>query len=162
MTNPATAGDPAPAPISRPTIGIDGPPAAEAEHAVELLIRDLQAGWDGHDADVTDRRLATDVLWGSPYGATVRGHTPLHDIHVRLKQQSVGGRSSRFELVQWLTPGPGIVVAQIRRTALDPAGHPVPPEGAAGGAFSEMALYVLAKRDGDWWVAAGQNTPITA
>jgi hypothetical protein len=26
--------------------------------------------------------------------------------------------------------------------------------------FSEMALYVLVRRGGVWWLAAGQNTPI--
>jgi hypothetical protein len=139
-----------------------GPSAQEAEHPAQLLVRDLQAGWDGQDADVTDRRLATDVLWGSPFGAVVRGYAPLHDIHVRLKQRSVGGRASRFELVQSLAPAQGVVVAQVRRTALDDAGQPVPPAAAEEGPFSEMALYVLVQRDGEWWVAAGQNTPVTA
>jgi hypothetical protein len=26
--------------------------------------------------------------------------------------------------------------------------------------FSEMAMYVLVRRDRRWWLAAGQNTPI--
>lgn len=31
---------------------------------------------------------------------------------------------------------------------------------AWGGPFSEIALYVLVKRNGTWWLAAGQNTPV--
>jgi hypothetical protein len=151
-----TAGEP-----PRPTLGIDGAVAREAERAVDLLVRDLQAGWDGHDADVTDRRLGDDVLWGSPYGATLQGYDRLHVIHVDLKRKSVGGRASHFDVVQWLAPAPGVVLAQVRRTALDDAGEAIPPDDT-GDAFSEMALYALVQRDGDWWVAAGQNTPIRA
>jgi uncharacterized protein (TIGR02246 family) len=128
----------------------DGPSERDAEHAVGLLVQDLQAGWDEHDADITDRRLGDDVLWGSPFGATLQGDERLHAIHEDLKRKDVGGRASRFEPVQWLSPAPGIVLAHVRRRTLD----------TDGDAFSEMALYVLVERDGDWWVAAGQNTPI--
>jgi hypothetical protein len=146
----------------RPTLGLPGSDAQEAEHAVELLVHDLQSGWDEHDADVTDRRLGSDVLWGSPFGATVRGYSLLHEIHARLKRSAVGGPSSRFELVQWLTPAHGVALVQVRRTALDEHGDPVPAGDADHGSFSEMALYVLVQRDNEWWVAAGQNTLIAA
>ncbi|HEX4531744.1 MAG TPA: hypothetical protein VIA11_20325 [Acidimicrobiia bacterium] len=145
----------------RPTLGLDGAEAHEAEHAIDLLVRDLQTGWDTHDPDVTDRRLGGDVLWGSPFGATVCGYSRLHEIHVRLKRTGVGGRSSRFEVVQYLTPARGIVIVHVRRTALDEGDTPVAPTEGAAPPFSEMALYVLVQRDGDWWVAAGQNTPIS-
>jgi len=31
-----------------------------------------------------------------------------------------------------------------------------------GPGFSEMALYTLVERDGRWWLAAAQNTPIAS
>jgi uncharacterized protein (TIGR02246 family) len=146
---------------SRPALQIAGSEAADAARAVDRLVQELQAGWDTRDADVTDRHLGDDVLWGSPFGATLQGYDRLHGIHEELKQRSVGGRSSRFELVQWLAPADGVAVAQVRRTALDDSGEPVAPAPPSDQAFSEMALYVLVERDGDWWVAAGQNTPVT-
>jgi hypothetical protein len=44
--------------------------------------------------------------------------------------------------------------------ALAPDGLPVQPTGDLTGPFSEMALYVLVRRGGTWWLAAGQNTPV--
>jgi hypothetical protein len=35
--------------------------------------------------------------------------------------------------------------------------RPIPIDDVA--VFSEMALYVLVRREGHWWLAAGQNTP---
>jgi len=89
------------------------------------LVEDLQAGWDQHDADLSNRHFAADVMWGSPFGATVHGYEELHAIHVRLKQQGRGGPSSRFEIVRVLAPAPGVAVAQVRRVALDPDGQPI-------------------------------------
>jgi len=53
-----------------------------------------------------------------------------------------------------------VAIAQIRRTALSQHGQPVEPSGDLTGPFSETALYVLVRRGGTWWVAAGQNTPV--
>lgn len=69
----------------------------EARDAVDRFVAGLQAGIDSADAQTYNADFADDVMWGSPYGATV---------------------------------------------------------------FSEMAMYVLVRRDGKWWLAAGQNTPI--
>ncbi|GAA0233177.1 DUF4440 domain-containing protein [Cryptosporangium japonicum] len=135
-------------------------PAAQdsAEDVVRRFAAELQEAGDTFDADAYDRAFADDVLWGSPYGATLAGFAPLNTIHRRLMAGArdavdpdappVGAPASRFEVVAVRAPAPGVIVAQIRRRAV------------AEGGFSEMALYVLIERDGDWWLAAAQNTPI--
>jgi uncharacterized protein (TIGR02246 family) len=145
---------------NRPTLGAEGAEAHEATDATARLVEELQAGWEQHDADLSNRHFAADILWGSPFRTTVHGYEELHAIHVRLKQQSKGGPSSRFEIVKVLVPAPGVAVAQVRRVALDPDGQPIEPSDDVTGSFSEMALYVLVRRDSIWWLAAGQNTPI--
>jgi PPOX class F420-dependent enzyme/OxyR family protein/uncharacterized protein (TIGR02246 family) len=152
-----TADEPA---VARPTLGGEGALAQRANEAVADLVGQLQAGWDQHDADITNAHFADDILWGGPFGATLEGYEQLHAIHVRLKQQGRGGHWSRYEVVRVLAPAPDVAVAQVRRVALDPAGHPLEPTSDISGPFSEMALYVLVRREGTWWLAAGQNTLI--
>jgi uncharacterized protein (TIGR02246 family) len=146
--------------MTRPELAWQDSSAQEAVTAVGRLVAELQLGWDEGDADITNRHFANDIMWGSPFGATVDGYETLHAIHTRLKAEGRGGPSSRFELVRALTLTPDVVVAQIRRSALDAQGRPIEPSTDVAGPFSEMALYVLVRRDGDWWVAAGQNTPV--
>jgi hypothetical protein len=143
--------------MPRPTLG-DPKVQSAAENAVNRFAAELQQGGDSFDADLYDRSFADDVLWGSPYGVTLAGFAPLNAIHHRLMESarsaanpdepSRGAPPSRFEVVAVLAPAPGVAVAQIRRQA------------TAEGGFSEMALYVLVERDGDWWLAAAQNAPI--
>ena len=142
----------------RASLGTDDGAAERAKQAVGDLVDELQAGWDQRDADITNRHFANDILWGSPFGATLQGYEQLHAIHVRLKQQARGGTSTRYEIVQVLSPTPNVAIAHVRRVALDDDGQPVEPTSDVTGAFSEMALYVLVRRNRAWWLAAGQNT----
>jgi uncharacterized protein (TIGR02246 family) len=132
----------------------------EAEAVIAAFVSELQQGWDQHDATISNRHFAADLAWGSPYGTTVNSYDELHAIHIRLKRQNTGGAASRFEVVRAFAVSDDVVVAQVARYALDATGHPVKPSSDTTGAFSEMALYVLVRRDGTWWLAAGQNTPI--
>jgi PPOX class F420-dependent enzyme/OxyR family protein/uncharacterized protein (TIGR02246 family) len=143
----------------RPMLHATGAGALAADKAVRRLVAELQAGYDRRDADISNRHFAADLIWGSPFGATVTGYDALHAIHRRLKERGIGGPASRYEIVQTLAPAPGVAVAHVRRVALDPDGNPAADDDAAAG-FSEMALYVLVRRGGTWWLAAGQNTPI--
>jgi hypothetical protein len=125
---------------NRPTLSGEGAEAQEAIDAVAHLVEELQAGWDQHDADLSNRHFAADIMWGSPFGATVSDYEELHAIHIRLKQQRKGGTSSRFEIVRVLSPAAGVAVAQVQRVALDPDGQPIEPSNDVTRSFSEMAL----------------------
>jgi uncharacterized protein (TIGR02246 family) len=120
---------------------------AEGTAAVEHLITYLQRGFDTGDADIYDGMFAGDVLWGTPKGLVLKGYDALNPIHRRMMGGAPVEPASRFELLQLVQPAIGVVVAQIRRRALN-------------GGFSEIAMYVLVKHGDRWWLAAGQNTPI--
>nr|MDT0525865.1 hypothetical protein [Streptomyces sp. DSM 41633] len=91
--------------------------------------------------------FAADILWGTPKGMVLKDYSNLNPIHRRMMSGPPVVPASRFEPAQVSHPAPGVVVAQIRRSALD-------------GGFSEMAIYVLVQHGGTWWVAAAQNTPV--
>jgi uncharacterized protein (TIGR02246 family) len=141
--------------MTRPKLCIDEG-LQDARAAVDAFVAELQAGVDSGDAVLYNNHFADDVLWGSPCGATVEGYDTLHAIHQRLFAAAVAGPRSRYETVAVTAPTPDVAVAHVRRTALNTDGTPVPIEQEAP--FSEMALYVLVRRNGQWWLAAGQNT----
>jgi uncharacterized protein (TIGR02246 family) len=145
-------------PEPRPALSDDPDRVRAARDAVDDFVTELQAAIDAGDPELYNAHFADDVAWGSPYGATVVGYDTLHSIHRRLFEQGAGGPRSRYETVHISAPAPDVAIAQVRRVALDSDAQPVPIDDAA--VFSEMALYVLVRRDGRWWLAAGQNTPI--
>jgi len=133
----------------RPALG-DLPASEDAAGAVERLVAGLQDGLDRGSADVYDRQFASDVLWGSPYGATLSGYEVLNAAHRSLLAAGTAP-ASRYQVVQLMSPLPGVAIAHVRRNDLS---------AGPGKRFSEMAMYVLVERGGQWWLAAGQNTPI--
>lgn len=131
---------------TRPALNDTEQPVSALAVAADFAAILQQAG-ETRDADLYDSAFAADVLWGSPYGATVAGYAELNAIHRRLMAANAAP-PSRFEVVTALAPAPGVVVTHIRRQAADTGG------------FSEVAQYVLVERAGRWWLAAAQNTPI--
>jgi uncharacterized protein (TIGR02246 family) len=134
---------------SRPAL--DDPSArAAATGAVGQFVAGLQDGLDRASADAYDQQFAADVLWGSPYGATLSGYKALSAAHHSLMAAGAAP-PSRYEVVQLMSPLPGVAIAHVRRKDLSDDKHK---------RFSEMAMYVLVERGGQWWLAAGQNTPV--
>lgn len=144
---------------SRRTLGIDNP---QAEAAAQAFAAGLQAGHDQRDADVLNRQFAADVIWGSPFGALVEGYDRLHPIHAGFQKKPRSGPAFRYVVRHVMAVADDIVIAHIARLAVGPDGNSLPATTAADQPFSEMALYVLVRRDGQWWLAAGQNTPMRA
>jgi uncharacterized protein (TIGR02246 family) len=142
----------------RPVLSDDDDRLRDAHAAVAAFVAELQAGVDDRDADVFNAHFANDVSWGTPFGDTVSGYDTLHAVHQRMLPQRVGGASSRYETVRVTAPAPDVAVAQVRRIALGENGTPIADTDPT--TFSEMTTFVLVRRNGEWWLAAGQHTPV--
>ncbi len=141
----------------RPHLGVE---LAESHDVIDAFVAGLQADHDHHDADTLNQQFATDVAWGSPYGALICGYDQLHPIHQRLRRDDGAARTARYEVRHILPVTDDVIVAHVARVALDADGNPLPPIADPDTPFSEMAMFVLVRRNGGWWLAAGQNTPI--
>jgi uncharacterized protein (TIGR02246 family) len=157
MSPDASAQVETPPAAARPSIGKAG---SDAQAAVEAFAAGLQAGHDQRDADILNRQFAADVVWGTPYGALVDGFDRLHPIHVRMQRHTADRPAFRYEVRHFLALDDDVVVAHLARIALDADNEPLPPSADPSQPFSEMAMYVLVRRDDQWWLAAGQNTPM--
>ena len=143
--------------VGRAAVGVAN---TEAASVAQAFADGLQAGYDRRDAALLNRQFAEDLIWGSPFGALVEGYRTLHPIHVRFQNQPRTGVEFRYQVRHVLAVGADVVIAHIARQAMLPDGRPLPPSADPAGPFSEMAMYVLVRRDGEWWLAAGQNTPM--
>jgi uncharacterized protein (TIGR02246 family) len=145
---------------TRPSLASNPDWMDAARDAVDQFVAGLQAGMETADAKTYNAQFGDDVMWGSPYGATVNGYDTLHSIHREMigRGVAVAGPRSRYETVHVMAPTPDVAIAHVRRVALTADGEQIPIDDAS--VFSEMAIYVLVRRDGGWWLAAGQNTPI--
>ena len=110
--------------------------------------------------------------WRSPFGAVVEGYDDIHAIHTSMfaaaaeaaraaeasadPADPVTGGGSTYTVEHVRFPTDDVAIAYVRRTTAAPSG-----ELGAGRAegFDELALLVLARRDGEWWLAAGQHVP---
>jgi len=102
---------------------------AAAVGAVERLVAGLQDGVDHASADAYGQRFASDVLWGSPYGATLSGYGPLNAAHRSLLAAGVAPQS-RYDIVHRMSSLPGVAIVHVRRNDIS---------ADTGKRFSEMA-----------------------
>lgn len=139
----------------RPDLTIERDPDAVTE-----FVQGLQAAIDAGDAVQFNDAFAGDVLWGSPFGMVVDGYDDLHAIHSSMfRPPADGDAGSRYEIEHARLVAEDVAVAYVRRLARTPiavGGDEQPGDAAA---FDELALFVLVRRDGRWWLSAGLHTP---
>ena len=133
---------------------------AEDPAGIEDVVGTLQHAFNARDADLWDSVLAQDVVWGSPKGQLVIGLEALNALHRRLHQEHRRtGQYSRYRVENVAYFSDSVACAHVRRIGTDRHGTPLLPTHAQD-IVQEMALYVLVRHEGQWWIAAGQNTPV--
>ena len=129
------------------------------EGAVAAFVAELQAAIDAMDADRFNQAFAQDVVWGSPFGAIVAGYDEIHAIHSTMfagARDRPRGAGSRYAVELARLVADDVAFAFVRRIGLGESGEPQPGRADA---FDELALFVLVRRDDEWWLAAGLHTP---
>lgn len=140
------------------TQSVRGRAAIEGDHSVvDAFVQELQRALDTADAVLFNRSFASDVLWGSPFGAIVEGYDQLHAIHARM----IGAHAprpgaSRYTVEHVRFVAEGVVLAYVRRQSSHTASEPRPGRADT---FDELALFVLVQRESRWWLAAAQHVP---
>ncbi len=136
---------PAPPPID---------PADEA--AIRGIVADIEAGFNGNDPDLLVRHIAPDALVVNALGGVLHGREEIDKAtRAGLARGPLHDATAHYRLTDITLLSPDIAVAHKNAWST--------PEAADSGASPEMnALYVLARRDGRWWIVRRQNTLVSA
>lgn len=138
---------------SRPTLSMDLP-----ADPVRAFVAQLQQAIDTGNADMFNLQFAEDVLWGSPFGAVAVGYEQIHAIHARMFSSVVPvAGASRYEVEHVRFAAENVAIAYVRRVST--LRHGGSDKASSPGSFDELAIFVLVRRDDQWWLMAAQHVP---
>jgi uncharacterized protein (TIGR02246 family) len=133
---------------------VSGGTAADVA-AIERVIADIEAGFNGKDPELSVAHFAPDATAVSVTGAMIAGREALLEAHRAGYAGPLRDQYARYELADVTFPRPDVAIAHKRARATSPDGEPTDVGHAM------IALYVLVREDGRWLVAARQNTVVT-
>lgn len=126
------------------------------EEEIGQIVADVERGFNTNDPEPMMRRVADDAVVVNAVGAVQRGREEIDRVtRAALADGPLRAASAHYRLTGITALAPDIAVAHKDAWAT--------PEAAESGAAPEMkALYVLARRDGRWWIVRRQNTLVHA
>ena len=142
----------------------DLPPQIEdatADHAADraaiaAVIADVETGFNTNDAELSVAHFARNASAVSVGGAHVAGHDALLDAHRSGLAGPLRDQHARYEVADVTFLRPDVAVAHKHAVATTPDGE------AKDLGHAMIALYVLVRERGRWWIAARQNTLVAS
>lgn len=124
---------------------------------IKDFISELQEAIDTSDVALFNKRFAKDILWGSPFAAIASGYEQIHSIHKQMFASVTpvkGGAKYEAEHIRFISEQ--VAIAYVRRISkIQNVSNPeIKP-----GSFDELALFILVKENGQWWLTAAQHVP---
>lgn len=124
--------------------------------AIERLVADVETGYNTNDAELMISGFTANAAAGNAVGTVVTGRDALleaarHGLAGFLKDQYV-----RYEVSDIVFLRPDIAIAHKVARATTADGELIDRDPAM------VALYVLVREQGRWWVAARHNTMVPA
>jgi uncharacterized protein (TIGR02246 family) len=124
---------------------------------IQKFIAEMQEAIDTGNAVLFNKYFAKDILWGSPFAAVASGYDQIHSIHKQMFASIKPVRGvSTYEAEHIRFVSETVAIAYVRRIAKN---QKVSDDMIKPGSFDELALFVLVKENGQWWLAAAQHVP---
>src|SRR5690349_13848474 len=161
MTSATSTTEPVPPTLTEPAAappeggdgaGRDG--RAEDLRQIARIVTDTETAFNTHDADLLVAHFAADVTTVGVTGAVLRGRDEALETSRRLFAGPLADQYARYEVDEVRFLGDDVALVRKLATATDAEGVDLDLD------HTMVAHYVLARRDGRWWVALRQNTLI--
>jgi uncharacterized protein (TIGR02246 family) len=123
--------------------------------AIARVIADVETGFNTNDPDVSVAHFARNATAVTVSGLQVSGHDALLEANRTGLAGPLRDQHARYELADVTFLRPDVAVAHKRAWATTADGEPIDVGHAM------IALYVLVREGGRWWIAARQNTLVT-
>ena len=124
----------------------------------ERVIREqnaaVEAAWNKHDAVAMDQSFVEDCDFVNIFGEWISGHDNLVKIHTDLFAGPFRESYRRFTVEKIRFVRPDVAIVHVRGRITDRDGKLL--EGDQG----TIALLVMLKERGKWWIVTGQNTEV--
>lgn len=120
--------------------------------AIEAIVADVEAGFNGNDAELMNRHVAADATIVNAVGQQLDGREAIMAASIAGLAGSLVDERARYRVTDVTFVRPDVAVAHKRAWAIDGDGNDLD----VGHAMN--ALYVLTKDEGRWWIRARQNT----
>ncbi|UYM06392.1 SgcJ/EcaC family oxidoreductase [Solicola gregarius] len=120
--------------------------------AVRQVVADIETAFNTNDAVLMNAHFAADATATNAVGQRVRGIEALDDAARSGLDGFLRDQYVRYEIADVSFPRPDTAIVHKLATATDEHGAPI----AVG--HEMIAMYVLVKEAGRWWIAARANT----
>jgi uncharacterized protein (TIGR02246 family) len=137
---------------SEPTVLSDVADHAPDIAEIRRVVADIETGFNTNDAELAVAHFAADATATTATGVRVTGRDALLDAHRTGLAGALADQFARYEVVEVTFPRPDVALAHKRAWATDEHGTDLDVGHAM------VALYVLVREGGRWWIAARANT----
>jgi uncharacterized protein (TIGR02246 family) len=122
--------------------------------AIRRVVADVETGFNTNDPALSIGHFARNASAGIATGAVVTGLDALTTFAEAAVSGPLRDEHARYEVDDVVFVRSDVALARKRAWATTPDGEPLDVDHAM------VALYVMVKEDGHWWIAARQNTVV--
>ncbi|MBV2366878.1 nuclear transport factor 2 family protein [Streptomonospora nanhaiensis] len=130
-----------------------GEVSADTRAAVIGVVEALEKAFNAKDPVALGEQYGVRASWTNAAGRRLDGRAAITEFAAPAMRGLLADSFARYQVVKLLAITPDVVAVNVAQTPTDRGGRPV--EGAHG-----AALYVIARQDDGWKIAAGQNTAL--